>query len=72
MKYAIDRIENNIAILENINTKEKKEISILNLPPNIHEGTILLETNNTYIIDTLEEITRTKLIEEKFKKLREQ
>lgn len=72
MKYAIDRIENNIAILENITTKEKKEISILSLPPNIHEGTILLETNNTYIIDPLEELTRTKLIEEKFKKLREQ
>lgn len=70
MKYALDRIENNIAILENIITGEKRKISIFNLPQNIHEGTILKEENNTYTIDIQEEEKRRMLIEEKFKKLR--
>lgn len=70
MKYALDRIENNIAILENITTGEKRKISIFNLPQDIHEGTILKEENNTYIIDPKEEERRRILIEEKFKKLR--
>ncbi len=70
MKWAIDRIENNQALLENITTKEKKEVSIFLLPPNIHEGAILLYENNTYRINTQEEQSRRKLIEEKFKKLR--
>lgn len=70
MKYALDRIEENIAILENIETGERRKISIFNLPQNIHEGTILKKENNTYLIDTKEEEKRRKLIEEKFKKLR--
>lgn len=70
MKYALDRIEENIAILENIQTGEKIKVSIFNLPQNIHEGTILKKENNTYIIDNQEEEKRRKEIEEKFKKLR--
>lgn len=70
MKYALDRIEEDIAILENIKTGEKRKISIFNLPQNIHEGTILKKENNTYLIDTKEEEKRRKLIEDKFKKLR--
>ena len=70
MKYALDRIEENIAILENIETGERRKISIQHLPPNIHEGTILKEKNNTYTIDIQEEEKRRKEIEEKFKKLR--
>ena len=46
MKYALDRIEENIAILENIQTGEKRKISIFKLPQNLHEGTILKEKNN--------------------------
>ena len=70
MKYALDRIENNIAILENIKTGELIKISITNLPPNIHEGTILKQENNTYLIDIQEEEERRRKIQEKFKKLR--
>ena len=70
MKYALDRIEENIAILENIETGERRKISIQHLPPNIHEGTILKEKNNTYTIDIQEEEKRRRKIQEKFKKLR--
>ena len=58
MKYALDRIEENIAILENIQTGEKRKISIFKLPKNLHEGIILKKENNTYIIDNQEEEKR--------------
>ena len=70
MKWAVDRIEDNIAILENIDTLEKKEVAISLLPSSIYEGSILRYQNNTYIADISEEEIRRKLIEEKFRKLR--
>ena len=70
MKYAIDRIEENIAILEDINTKEKIEINITELPKGIKEGSILVFKDNKYIIDEKEEENRRKIILEKFNKLK--
>lgn len=70
MKYAIDRIENNIAMLEEITTKEKKEVPVENLPANIKEGTILVYKENKYIIDEEEEKIRRKRIMDKFNKLK--
>lgn len=71
MKFAIDRIENNIAILENIKTKEKKEISIQLLPSDIKEGMIIIKNNNKYYIDKDEEIKRRKRIITMFNKLKQ-
>lgn len=70
MKYSIDRIEGNIAILEDINNKEKLEVDISLLPSNIKAGSILLLKNNIYIIDETEEDIRRKRIMEKFNKLK--
>lgn len=70
MKYAIDRIENSIAILEYLDTKEKKEVNIKDLPSSIKEGTILSYENNTYIINQDEELIRRKRILDKFNKLK--
>ena len=70
MKYAIDRIEENIAILEDINTKEKLEINVNELPKEIKEGSILLFKDNKYMIDEAEEEKRRKIILEKFNKLK--
>ena len=70
MKYAIDRIEDELAILENIDTKEKKEINIKELPKNIKEGSILVFENNSYKEDLQEEEIRRKKIQEKFNRLR--
>lgn len=70
MKWAIDKIIDNIAIIENINTLEKKEISIELLPSSISEGTILKYKNNTYQLDKNEEEIRRISIEERFKRLR--
>lgn len=70
MKYAIDRIEDNIATLENIDNNEIINIDINNLPKNIKEGTILKYENNTYTIDEKEELERRKKIQAKFARLK--
>lgn len=70
MKYAIDRFENNLAILENLVTKEIIEVDITKLPSNIHEGSILIENNGNYIKNLSTEKARRQLISAKFNKLK--
>lgn len=70
MKYAIDKIEEKIVILENINNKEKKEVSLDALPNNIHEGNIVIYEDNKYLLDTQEEDIRRKRIMDKFNRLK--
>lgn len=70
MKFAVDRIEDNIAVLENIETNELMSVDVTLLPSSIHEGSILVFINNTYISDNAEEEIRRKMIEERFMKLR--
>lgn len=70
MKWAVDKIINSIAIIENINTLEKKEIDITILPFSIHEGSILINKDGIYELELNEEERRRKLIEERFKRLR--
>ena len=70
MKYSIDRIENNIVILENIQTGLKKEISINELPIDIKEENIVIEDNNEYKIDKVEEQNRREKIMNKFQRLK--
>ena len=70
MKYAVDRIIDNIVILENIDDNTKKEVSKDILQKDIREGTILIETE-TYIIDKEEELKRRKNIEERLNKIRD-
>lgn len=69
MKYSVDRIENEIAILENLETKEIKEINKNLLPSPIHEGAILTLVDNQYKLDE-EEQNRLTSLKEKFNKLR--
>ena len=70
MKYSIDRIIDNIVILENIETGSKLEITKQNLPFSIHEGLIIIYKDGLYIKDETEEEKRRRIIEEKFKRLR--
>lgn len=70
MKYAVDKIIENIAILENINTQEIKEIDITTLPFSVYEGAILIYQDNTYKLDLTEEEKRKRIVLEKFNKLR--
>lgn len=68
--WSIDRIENNIAILENINTNEKKEVNITLLPNNIKEGSIISYKDNQYILELNKEQKRRQELLERFQKLR--
>lgn len=70
MKFAIDRFEENIAICQNLETKEIIEININNLPKNIKDGSIIIFENNEYHLDLTEEELRRQKIREKFNKLR--
>lgn len=70
MKWAIDKIEQNIALLENIETGEKKEVATSLLPPHIKEGNILIEKNNTYQVNFSTEEKRRQELELQFKRLR--
>ena len=70
MKYSIDRIEDNVAVLENIEDKEKREVDISLLPKGSREGSILLFRNDKYELDLDEEEIRRKRIMEKFKRLK--
>ena len=71
MIYIVDRIENNIAVLENKDTKEIINIPLNSLPTNLKEGNVLRYENNTYILDADEEEKRRQAILEKFNKLKQ-
>ena len=70
MKYAVDRIENNIVILENLNNKEIREVNIERIGFNINEGDILVFKNNRYYKDDKEKKNRISLLQEKLNKVK--
>lgn len=69
MKYAVDRIEEDIAVLQNIDDGSIILESISNLPTSLHEGMILSFENDCYLIDNELEYKRRKRIESKFNDL---
>ena len=70
MKYSVDKIENDIVILEDINSGNMKEenISIFNFE--VNEKDILLFDNNVYKKDDNEKINRINMLREKMNRLR--
>lgn len=70
MKYVVDRIENEIVILESLETQLKKEVLLSELPEKIKEGNILVYENELYTIDLEEEQKRRQTIKSKFDMLR--
>ena len=69
MKYAVDSIVDDIAVLEELETKEKKEVSLEMLPEEIQEGNILIYQDNEYYINREYEATRRETLEEKLERL---
>ena len=70
MIYIVDRIEDNIAVLENKETKEIIDITLSFLPANLKEGNVLEYKDKKYILNIEEEEKRKKAILEKFNKLK--
>ena len=71
MLYSIDKIEDNIVLLENIDNKEKKKVNKTLLPNEIKEGSILKYENDSYILDEETENKRRKELEDKLSRLKE-
>ena len=69
MKYVIDRIEEDIAVLQDLKSKEMLNINIKELPTNIKEGSFLIK-NKIFKIDKKEEDRRRQEIRKRFNKLR--
>ena len=70
MKYSVDRIENNIIILQDLDTKEIKNIRKSDINFKVSDGDVLIYKNNKYIKDDLLKDDRLKLIHEKMNKLK--
>ena len=70
MKYAVDRVEENIAVCQNLDTNEIIEIDLKLLPKRIKDGTILIYEDNKYKIDKKEEEKIRLAILEKFNRLK--
>ena len=70
MKYAVDRIEDNLVIMENLETKEIIEIEKDKLPEDIKDGTILIYEDEEYKLDLNEEELRRRQIQDRFNRLR--
>lgn len=69
MKYAIDRIEEDVVVLQNIDDGSIILESISNLPAPLHEGMILSFEDNCYSTDNELEDKRRERIESKFNDL---
>lgn len=69
MKYVIDKIIDNVAVLESLSDKTKIEVDILNLPKDIRDGTIVLFDNGKYIHDVGLEDERRKLLKSRLNRL---
>lgn len=70
MNYSVDKIDEKIALLENIETKEKIELALSSLPSGLREGMILSFINDTYVINNKVEIERRTMLRGKFNRLK--
>lgn len=70
MKFSVDRIINNLAILESLEEQIKKEVPLTELPTDLKEGNILVFENDTYSKDETVEEERKTSIKSKFDMLR--
>ncbi len=68
--YAIDQIENDIVIAENLKTKEKKEFKRSDFPFPIKEGTMFSIHNQTIQKEETIEQERRRTLREKMERLK--
>ena len=68
-RYIVDRIEENVAVLQNNETKQIKNINIEELPEEIKDGTVLKCINGKFFLDKETEEEISKRIEEKMNRL---
>lgn len=72
MKWAVDRIEDDIVVLQNIETREVMDVEKNKFDFNVTEGMIVQETPEGFIHDEDEENIRKQVIADKFSRLKKQ
>ena len=70
MKYVVDRIEEDIVVLEDLETREITNIKISELDFKVREGNILSYENNKYTLDLNTEKLRKEKLRNRFNKLK--
>lgn len=70
MKYAVDKVEDDIVLLENIINGEKKEIKKECFSFPVKETDIVIEKDGVYLKDDKEKEERIKVIKAKMEALR--
>ena len=68
--YTVEKIENDIVVLEDRKTKELKYVSIKDCAVNIKENDILVLVNNIYIKNRSETEKIKKSIRDRFNRLK--
>lgn len=69
MKFSVDKIENNIVILENLSDNSIIEVPLI-LIPTVKEKDIIMYENNTFKFDLEEKEKRELSIKERLEKLK--
>lgn len=70
MKYAVDKIEDNLIICEEITTGEKITLNKNEIKGKVHEGAIIIKSDSSYEVNKQEEENRRKLLREKLNRLK--
>lgn len=70
LKYAVDKIENDIVVLENIKTGEVINESKDNISINVKERDIIIFRDGKYFFDDIEKLKRINMLREKMNRLK--
>ena len=69
-KYSVDRIEENIVVLENTNNKEIIEINKSEFDFEVVEGNILKLVEGKFVLDKDNEVSRRESLRERLNRLK--
>ena len=70
--YSVDKIENDVATIENLLTKELINVKLKDLPNNVKEKDMLIYDGNSYMLDESLKEKRTRMLKDKMELLRKQ
>ena len=70
MRYIVDRIESDKAVLEGKVNKRQRIVSLELLPKDIHDGDILIYKKKEYKLLTKETLEETEFMKNRFNKLK--
>lgn len=70
MMYSVDKIENDVATIENLLTKELINVKLKDLPNNVKEKDMLIYDGNSYMLDESLKEKRARMLKDKMELLR--